>query len=67
MSSAAQYVNIEEMVDDGVYNVRQAAGYFSIIVALAQTIVLVSMMVHCNIAPIYINQMLGIYPDVFDY
>lgn len=47
-----------------VYIVRQRYGYCSILFSLAQTAILVCMMVQCGIAPLQINPMIGPYPDV---
>ncbi|GKY97324.1 hypothetical protein MPSEU_000690800 [Mayamaea pseudoterrestris] len=50
--------------ENEVYIVRQQYGYCSILFSLAQTAILVCMMVQCGIAPLQINPMWGPYPSV---
>jgi membrane associated rhomboid family serine protease len=49
--------------DDVPYVVKQKYGYFAILFSLAQTAILIIMMVKCGIAPFKINPMIGPYPD----
>jgi membrane associated rhomboid family serine protease len=46
-----------------IYVVKQKYGYCSILFSIAQTVVLVTMMVQCGVAPLNINPMIGPYPD----
>lgn len=46
-----------------IYVVKQKYGYLSILFSLAQTIILIIMMVQCGVAPFNINPMIGPYPD----
>ena len=48
--------------DEETYFVRQSYGYFAILFSLAQTVILIIMMVKCGVAPININPMVGPYP-----
>jgi membrane associated rhomboid family serine protease len=50
--------------EEEVYVVKQHWGYCSIIFSLAQTVILIIMILKCGIAPIKINPMIGPYPDV---
>jgi hypothetical protein len=64
-----KYEEYDPAYDDGslsdeVYIVRQNWGYFSILFSLAQTVIMVMMIVKCGIAPLKINPMVGPYPDV---
>lgn len=54
----------DEDLSEEVYIVRQNYGYCSILFSLAQTIILIIMMVKCGVAPIKVNPMIGPYPDV---
>jgi membrane associated rhomboid family serine protease len=51
-------------LSDEVYIVRQQHGYLSVLFSLAQTAILVTMMVQCGVAPLHVNPMVGPYPDV---
>ena len=46
-----------------IYIVRQQYGYCSIAFSIAQTLILIIMMVQCGVAPLNINPMIGPYPD----
>lgn len=50
-----------------VYVVKQRRGYLSILFSLAQTVILIGMMIQCSVAPMRINPMIGPYPDVLSY
>jgi hypothetical protein len=50
-----------------VYIVKQKRGYLSILFSLAQTIILIAMMIQCSVAPMRINPMIGPYPDALSY
>ena len=50
-----------------VYVVKQKRGYMSIFFCLAQTAILVGMMIQCGVAPMRINPMVGPYPDALSY
>eukprot|EP00979_Chaetoceros_neogracilis_P001438 scaffold249_cov262-Chaetoceros_neogracile.AAC.5 len=50
-----------------VYVVKQKRGYLSILFSVAQTIILVGMMIQCGVAPMRINPMVGPYPDALSY
>lgn len=50
-----------------VYIVKQKRGYLSILFSLAQTIILIAMMIECSVAPMRINPMIGPYPDALSY
>jgi len=54
----------EEVSLEEIYVVRQNYGYFAILFSLAQTCILVTMMVKCGVAPMKINPMYGPYPEV---
>ena len=47
-----------------IYVVKQKYGYFSYLFSIAQTLVLIIMMVQCGVAPFNVNPMIGPYPDV---
>lgn len=61
------YDDLEEMIEDEVYIVKQNKGYFSIAFSMVQTVVLAAMMIQCSIAPLQINPMIGPPPDALDY
>ena len=42
--------------DKPIYIVKQSRGYLSILFSLAQTVILIAMMVQCKVAPISINR-----------
>lgn len=46
-----------------IYVVKQKYGYFSYLFSIAQTLVLIIMMVQCGVAPFNVNPMIGPYPD----
>lgn len=48
--------------EEEIYLVRQTYGVLSILFSLAQTVILIIMMIQCGIAPININPMVGPYP-----
>mmetsp|Transcript_226 Transcript_226/g.361 ORF Transcript_226/g.361 Transcript_226/m.361 type:complete len:373 (+) Transcript_226:164-1282(+) len=50
-----------------VYIVKQKKGYLSILFSLAQTVILIGMMIQCSVAPMRINPMIGPYPDALSY
>ena len=50
-----------------VYVVKQKKGYLSILFSVAQTIIVVGMMIQCGVAPLRINPMVGPYPDALSY
>ncbi len=50
-----------------VYVVKQKRGYLSILFSLAQTAILIGMMIQCGVAPMRINPMIGPNPDVLSY
>ena len=54
------------LIIDGepVYVVKQKRGYLSILFSLAQTVILVGMMIQCGVASMKINPMIGPNPDV---
>jgi membrane associated rhomboid family serine protease len=52
-----------EQDKEEIYIVKQRYGYLSIIFSLGQTIVLITMMSSCGVAPLNINPMVGPYPD----
>jgi rhomboid protease GluP len=52
---------------DPVYVVKQKRGYLSIFFSLAQTVIVVGMMIQCGVAPMKINPMVGPNPDVLSY
>ena len=59
--------NNEEEEDNIPYIVKQKHGYFSVLFSLVQTIILISMMYSCKVAPLALNPMLGPYPDALSY
>jgi hypothetical protein len=65
--SINDYDDIEEMVEDEVYFVKQKKGYLSIGFSMVQTVVLAAMMIQCGIAPLNLNPMIGPPPDALDY
>ena len=50
-----------------IYIVKQKRGYLSILFSLAQTVILIGMMIQCKVAPMKINPMIGPYPDALSY
>jgi membrane associated rhomboid family serine protease len=57
-------LSLDESEDEmEIYVVKQKYGYLSILFSLAQTIILIIMMVQCGVAPFNINPMIGPYPD----
>jgi len=60
-------VDIDELVEDEIYIVKQRKGYLSILFSMVQTVVLTAMMIQCSIAPFQINPMIGPPPDALDY
>ena len=61
------YEDIEHMVEDEVYIVKQKKGHLSIYFSMIQTVVLTAMMIQCSIAPLELNPMIGPPPDALDY
>lgn len=63
--------NKENNADDDslepLYIVKQKRGYLSILFSLTQTLVLLTMMYQCSIAPLNINPMVGPNPDALSY
>jgi len=59
--------DVEEMVEEDVYIVKQKKGWLSLGFSMVQTIVLIVMMIQCTIAPFQINPMIGPPPDALDY
>jgi hypothetical protein len=51
--------------EEEVYIVKQSYGYFAILFSVAQTLVLVIMMIQCGMAPLNINPMIGPFPGTF--
>jgi hypothetical protein len=63
--SSSMEMGHDELLDDDeeeAYLVRQSHGYCAILFSLAQTVILIIMMVKCGVAPININPMVGPYP-----
>ena len=56
-----------ETNEKDVYTLKLKRGYLSIFVSILQTIMLVTMMVRCKVAPLRMNPMLGPYPDALSY
>lgn len=58
-----------DLMVDGkpVYIVKQNRGYLSILFSVAQTGILIAMIIQCGIAPLKINPMVGPYPDALNY
>jgi membrane associated rhomboid family serine protease len=50
-----------------IYIVHQRYAYFSILFAVVQTGVLLVMIIQCGVAPLYLNPMIGPYPDALSY
>jgi len=61
------YLDIEELVEEEVYIVKQKKGYLSLAFSMVQTLVLLAMIIECSIAPFAINPMIGPPPDALDY
>ncbi len=57
----------EVMDDTPVYVVKQRRGYFSILFSLAQTAILIAMMVECSVAPISVNRKFDRLTFIFDH
>lgn len=55
-------MELEDELEEEVYIVKQSYGYLAILFSLAQTVILVIMMVQCGVAPINVNPMVGPYP-----
>jgi hypothetical protein len=53
--------------EEEVYIVKQAHGYCAILFSIAQTLVLIIMMIQCGMAPLNINPMIGPYPGRLAY
>jgi hypothetical protein len=63
-SSSMNISDNDEYMDEEeeVYIVKQSHGYLAILFSLAQTLVLIIMMIQCGMAPLNINPMIGPYP-----
>ena len=61
-SSSGLEIEAEDELEEEVYIVKQSYGYFAILFSLAQTAILIIMMVRCGVAPINVNPMIGPYP-----
>ncbi|KAG7344274.1 rhomboid family protein [Nitzschia inconspicua] len=53
----------EDEEETQIYVVKQRYGVLSILFSVAQTVVLIVMMIQCGVAPLNINPMIGPYPD----
>ena len=62
-----EYLDIEELVEEDVYIVKQKKGYLSLAFSMVQTLVLLAMIIECSLAPFAINPMIGPPPDALDY
>ncbi len=67
ITKTEEFRDIEELVEEEAYIVKQRKGHMSIFFSLVQTFVLVVMMMQCSIAPFNINPMIGPPPDALDY
>jgi membrane associated rhomboid family serine protease len=59
----SKFEDEQERDKEEIYIVKQRYGYLSILFSVAQTIVLITMMSSCGVAPLNINPMVGPYPD----
>lgn len=62
--SGATEIGPEEEEEEEIYIVAQSHGYLSILFSIAQTIILIIMMVECGVAPLNVNPMVGPYPGM---
>jgi hypothetical protein len=62
---SATQIGPEEEEELEIYLVAQSHGYCSILFSIAQTIILIIMMVECGLAPLNINPMVGPYPGMY--
>jgi len=65
-TNPSDYSDIEALVDDNVYSVRQKRGYLSITFSVIQVLILLLMIVLGGLAPLNVNPMVGPYPDTLD-
>lgn len=55
----------DEDEEEEIYLVAQSYGYCAILFSIAQTVILIIMMVQCGVAPLNVNPMVGPYPGRF--